>query len=164
MKIAIKDANIFFDLLEMDLIDEFLSLNYSFLTSDFVQSEIKSEKAKSKFESITKKGLIKIESLSFEEMTEAYKLKELKAGLSMPDCSVIYLAQKHDAILLSGDKPVRLAAKSVGLEYHGVLWALDEMIKQSIIPKKTAKIKLQQLMLTNNRLPKSECKKRLERW
>jgi predicted nucleic acid-binding protein len=82
----------------------------------------------------------------------------------MPDCSVIYLAQKHDAILLSGDKPVRLAAKSVGIEYHGVLWALDEMIKQSIIPKKTAKIKLQQLMLTNNRLPKSECKKRLERW
>ena len=44
-----------------------------------------------------------IESLSIEDLGEALKIKEIKAGLSMPDCSVLFLAQKHDAILLSGD-------------------------------------------------------------
>lgn len=103
MKIAIKDANIIFDLFDMKLLDEFLSLKYHFITSDFVQSEIKSPETKKKFSNLIKNKKIKIESLSIEDLGEALKIKEIKAGLSMPDCSVLFLAQKHDAILLSGD-------------------------------------------------------------
>lgn len=43
MKVAIKDANIIFDLFEMDLLEIFLSLDYNFITSDLVNSEIKTK-------------------------------------------------------------------------------------------------------------------------
>lgn len=41
MKVAIKDANIIFDLYEMDLLETFLSLDFDFITSDFVNRELK---------------------------------------------------------------------------------------------------------------------------
>lgn len=164
MKIAIKDANIIFDLFDMELLDEFLSLDYHFITSDFVQSEIKSPETKKKFSNLIKKKKIKIESLSFEELEEADKMKKYKSGLSMHDCSVIFLAEKYKAILLSGDKAIRSTAKIIGIEYHGILWALDKLIEQQIITSKAAKEKLTYLMSINNRLPQKECQKRIDRW
>lgn len=82
----------------------------------------------------------------------------------MQDCSVIFLAEKYKAILLSGDRAIRITAKTIGIEYHGILWALDQLIEQNIITSKTAKDKLIYLMSINNRLPQKECQKRIDRW
>ncbi|MFP4369737.1 MAG: hypothetical protein ACLFR2_09170, partial [Candidatus Kapaibacterium sp.] len=82
----------------------------------------------------------------------------------MHDCSVIFLAEKYKAILLSGDKAIRTTAKTIGIEYHGILWALDQLIEQKIITSKTAKDKLKYLMSINNRLPQKECQKRIDQW
>lgn len=46
MKVAIKDTNIIFDLFEIDLLETLLNLDYDFITSDFVNSEIKNEPLK----------------------------------------------------------------------------------------------------------------------
>ena len=135
MKVAIKDANIIFDLYEMDLLDICLSLDFDFITSDFVNSEIKTETLKLIINDYKSKNLISIESLNAEQLSEALKIKLEQPGLSIPDCSVIILAQKHNAIILSGDRALRNKAKQSGIEYHGILWILDTLIECKRITK-----------------------------
>jgi predicted nucleic acid-binding protein len=164
MKVAIKDANIIFDLYELDLLEICLSLDFDFITSDFVNSEIKTETLKLIINDYKSRNLISIESLNTKQLTEALKINKEQPGLSIPDCSVIILAQKHNAIILSGDKALRNKAKQSGIEYHGILWILDTLIECNRITKETASIKLEELMKTNKRLPASDCNKRLEKW
>jgi len=148
----------------MELLDGFLSLEFHVITSDFVRNEIKSEAIKEKFNSLVKNKKIGVESLSGDELEECLRIKRTRPGLSMADCSVLFLAKKHCAILLSGDMPVRTTAKAMELEYHGILWAMDKMTERGIITRKTAGEKLLLLMTINNRLPQKECQKRLDRW
>lgn len=164
MKVAIKDANIIFDLFEIELLETFLSLDFDFITSDLVNSEIKTVTLKLKINDCKTKKLISIESLNYKQLSEAYNIKLEQPGLSIPDCSVIILAQKHNAFILSGDKVLRNKAKELGLEYHGILWILDTLIDFNKISKNTACIKLKELMKTNKRLPLTDCNKRLEKW
>lgn len=74
------------------------------------------------------------------------------------------MAQKHNAIILTGDKALRNKAKQSCIEYHGILWILDILIKFNKITNNIAYNKLIELMKTNKRLPTSECNKRLEKW
>jgi len=164
MTVAIKDANIIFDLYEMDLLETCLLLDFDFITSDFVNSEIKTETLKLIINDYKSKNLISIESLDAEQLTAAFQIRLEQPGLSIPDCSVIILAQKHNAIILSGDKALRNIAKLSGIEYHGILWILDTLIECNKITKETAFRKLKELMKTNKRLPVSECNKRFENW
>ena len=164
MKVAIKDANIIFDFYEMDLLETCLGLDFDFITSDFVNSEIKTETIKLIINEYKLKKLISIESLDAEQLTEAFQINLEQPGLSIPDCSVIILAQKHNAIILSGDKALRNKAKQSGIEYHGILWILDTLIEYNRISKDTAFTKLKELMKTNKRLPVSKCNKRFENW
>lgn len=108
--------------------------------------------------------MITVESLDYEQLSEAYNLKSEQPGLSVPDCSVIILAKKYDAIVLSGDRLLRNKAKEFGLEYHGILWILDTLVESNKITTIIAFQKLKELMYNNNRLPISECNKRLEKW
>lgn len=164
MKVAITDANIIFDLFEMDLFETFLSLNYDYITSDFVLNEIKDENLKLKINSFQSKHLISIESLDTEQLEAALKIRKEQPGLSIPDCSVIVLAQKHNALILSGDKVLRNKACHFRLECKGILWVIDILVACNKITKDIARIKLSSLMKVNKRLPVSECNKRLEKW
>jgi predicted DNA-binding protein (UPF0278 family) len=51
-------------------------------------------------------------------------------GLSPEDQSVIYVAQKLEAILLSSDKPVRKLAEKLSIEYHGMIWIFDQFFNK----------------------------------
>jgi len=61
MKVAINDANIIFDLYEMNLLETCLGLDFDFITSDFVNSEIKTETIKFIINEYKLKNLISIE-------------------------------------------------------------------------------------------------------
>ena len=49
-------------------------------------------------------------------------------ALNLNDCFALALAESFDdAILLTGDQPLREVASGQGVEVHGVLWAIDEL-------------------------------------
>lgn len=80
-------------------------------------------------------------------------------SLSLEDCSVWYLAETTNGILLTGDK----AAQS-GIEVHGTLWLLIELVRTERISAPEACQKLYALIEQNPRLPKDIVAQLLEKW
>jgi predicted nucleic acid-binding protein len=66
--------------------------------------------------------------------------------------------------LLTGDAALRKTAQEKNIPVHGLLWVFDELVKNNLIPHKTAFEKLTYILSINPRLPVEECKKRLSKW
>jgi hypothetical protein len=88
----------------------------------------------------------------------------IKKGLSAADHSVLFIAGKMKAVVISGDALVRKTCLDMKLEVHGILWLLDEYINCQHLTYKQAHEKLAALMKYNKRLPIKECEERLAKW
>lgn len=167
MKLVVTDACIFIDLLEFELLADFLQLDMEVHTTLDVVNELFSHHQKL-LTDLEKEGRMVIHILSPEEfaMIEAAKFPR---ALSPEDCSVLFLARKLRAILLSSDKPVRNQARKLDIEYHGMIWIFDQLVEQGIIRQTTAASKLSMLVHANivykgNRELMEEVEKRMARW
>lgn len=167
MKIAVTDANIFIDLMELKILAEFFQLKLEIHTTVEVVNELYPEQqeilkayssvSKLSIHNLTEKQLIEIKTISFPK------------SLSHQDKSVIFLAAALNAILLSSDKPVRNYAGREAIEYHGMFWIFDQLIEQSLIPSSKAIEKLRSMMQTNiiyqnNIKLWKEADKRITKW
>ena len=90
-------------------------------------------------------------------------------SLSEMDCTVLYLAARLEAMVLSSDKVVRNFAKRNSIDYHGMLWVFDELVEQRYITAMMAVDKLRKLMVSNqiyqnNTVLVKEMGKRLNQW
>jgi len=167
MKLAITDACIFIDLHDLDLTVAFFSLDLEIHTSLDVYNELYPEQKTvlNAFLSVDKLHIHNINAKSrLEIMATAYPL-----GLSEVDKTVLYLAQKYDALVISSDKAVRNFAKKLTIDYHGMLWIFDQMIAQEKMTKATAILKLTELIsknkiYQNNVKLRAEFQKRMEGW
>ncbi|PKQ66394.1 hypothetical protein BZG01_11355 [Labilibaculum manganireducens] len=164
MKIVLSDANIFIDLCNIGLLDEFFSLNFEFHTTEQVMNEIKRPEQKQQIEKYINKSLnIKILT-GIDVLEVAQLLNSNVSNLSYVDCEVWYLSKQQNLTLLTGDKNLRLQATKDNIEVRGILFLFDEMIEQNCITQKYAYDKLFLLSKTNIRLPKKEIEKRLINW
>jgi predicted nucleic acid-binding protein len=91
-------------------------------------------------------------------------LKQDHINLSLEDVSVFFLSRKHKAMILSNDGPLRILADDSGIEYHGTLWLLDEMVKSDIIPPDEAITALKQMLNSKRWLPRQECERLIKKW
>jgi predicted nucleic acid-binding protein len=83
---------------------------------------------------------------------------------SFNDTFALFLAKKNSCCLITGDKALRKAAELEDVVSHGLLWLLDEMVKNSIIKKAQAVIALEKIIAWGSWLPKKECEERFKRW
>lgn len=165
MKVAISDANILIDLFHIDLLESFIKLDIKINTTDFVVAEVyKRPEQKSKIEPLIKNGSLKVNTFSAAELMNIVQRNENHKGISLEDSSVWYWAEQNEAIVLTGDKKLRKAVASTGLEVHGSLWVLDELVTHQILTKKKACKAIKNLIASNDRLPKKECAKRVAKW
>ncbi len=163
MAIAVNDANIFIDLIEIKLIDSFFELKLDLHTTNLVLSELDFEQQLIIKKHITKKRLT-VKILNEEELL-ILKAKEITSSkLSKQDISVYAYAKDLEAIILTSDRRLRIEAKSKGFEVHGILWVFESMMIEKLIKPKKAIEKLTELMGINTWLPKDECRKRIEKW
>ena len=65
--------------------------------------------------------------------------------------------------LLTGDKKMREIAEEMGLEVHGSIWVIDELVGSNLISPDKAVMLLEQLIVTNSWLPKNEIEKRINK-
>jgi len=169
MRIAVKDANVFIDLESMGILDLWFQLGHKTITSSFVVVELENGGHANALASIND-GQVFEAVISNEEMEEFEKLQQACAplGLGMTDVSVLFLAIREDAMLLSGDKPLRQQAKLRMVEVHGTLWIMDQLVDSGLLAKKVAAQRLKSLLLQTGReqryLPKSDCHARITRW
>lgn len=165
-KLVINDANILFDLISVGLLESFCKVPVEIYTTDFVIHEIKQTDQIMAVESCISNHQIIEKQLSFEELLKISQLqqKEHVKSLSYTDCSVWYLAKELNGILLTGDSKLRKIALEDSIEVHGILYALNLIVNNKIVPAKTMAEKLKSLMKINNRLPAAECERLIAEW
>ncbi len=164
MKIAVQDANVLIDLELTGLFDLWFQLGIETHTTDLIGRELRQgghERALSYFRA----GQVQEHSLSFEQLAAVSELeKEIGSKANLNDCSVLFLAIELDAMLLSGDKPLRAAARVKRIEIHGTLWIMDQLVEAGLMSGEVACAKLNHLLSKRRFLPATECEARRKRW
>lgn len=167
VKIAVTDANIFIDLYDLELVNYFFTLNLEIHTTTTVLNELYSEQQQVLFayKSVNK---LTIHNLEEQDFIDIYK-ENYPKSLSETDKSVLHVANKINACVLSSDKALRNCAKNKQIEYHGMIWIFDKLVETHILSKESASLKLKQLIainftFRNNQQLINEIDKRLKRW
>ncbi len=167
MKVAVTDANIFIDLINLKLIHTLFEFNFEAHTSLDVLEELHDHQKEILLAYKNANKLI-IHVLSFDEIEEMH-LFVTSNRLSDADKSVIYIANKEKAMLLSSDGPARKVANEKNIETHGLVWLFDQFVENNLLSKKIACTKIAELLESNRRYKEDqrmfeEFNKRLELW
>ncbi|PVD50404.1 hypothetical protein DC498_20000 [Terrimonas sp.] len=167
LKIAVTDACIFIDLYDLGLVPLFFKLEIEIHTTSSVYFELYAEQQQvlKAYQSVDR---LFIHNLKEEDFLQIYSASYPKS-LSETDKSVLHIANKLGACVLSSDKTVRNCAKNKDIEYHGMIWIFDRLVEANILTKKEAATKLKELVATNfifqnNTSLVAEIQKRLKLW
>lgn len=167
MKVAITDACIFIDLHDLNLTNLLFKLPIEVHTSIDVFNELY-DNQKNVLWAFQSMGVLTVHNITGSERVEIYNRKYPKS-LSNSDTTVLFLAEKLLAIILSSDKQVRNNAKHRTIEYHGMFWIVDTLLAQNLLSKQDAIQKIRQLITTNVIYQNSvelvkEMNKRIKEW
>lgn len=157
MRIAITDSNIFIDLFYLELVDHLFEIGCEIYTTRNVLLELEDHHAGA-LENHIKSGRLNLETLTTRDQLAMIRLR-VHRGLSESDLSVICIAERLKAMVLTGDDLVRKTCHVHKIEIHGVLWCLDQFVIKNRIAKSEACVQLKKLMSYNKRLPLAECEK-----
>ncbi len=166
-RIAITDACIFIDLCDVALVPHLFALPLEVHTSLDVFGELYASQ-QALLKPFQSSGQLTVHNISGADrlliQQEAYP-----RSLSEMDKTVLHLAHKLEAMLLSSDGVVRNFAKRQSIECHGMLWVLDELLEGSLLAPKDAEEKLRTLMAENmvyrnNPVLMKAIEERLKKW
>jgi predicted nucleic acid-binding protein len=166
MTIVVHDASILIDLVACDLAENWFGLGFTMTTTSLVWREVNRRHQKERLRIFVDRGDLMIEAISAETISDILRLRaDLPRGVTVEDASVLHLAAKLRAILLSSDGLVRRCGSELGVEVHGVLWLLDTLVLRNSITGDTAADRLEKLLKDGTSwLPEQECKARLKKW
>lgn len=167
VKIAVTDANIFIDLCDLELTQSFFNLQLEIHTSTAVIHELYAEQ-KAILHMYQLNGRLQVHNLQGQELIEIDNQNYPKS-LSIADKTVLHIANKIHACVLSSDKVVRSYAKNKEIEYHGMIWIFDNFVDTLTLTPQEASTKLNQLIASNfhfrnNQKLVIEIEKRLKLW
>ena len=162
MRLAVTDANIFIDLIKLDLVAHLFAIELEIFTTAEVLEELNDAQVALMWQ-VEWDGLLIVKLLSEVERNAVSQLKA-QAGLSYTDRTVIVLAESLDALMLTGDGKVRKYCLAQRKEVRGILWLLDRFLEFQCIDHAFAIEKMEGLMRINNRLPVEECLERIKKW
>lgn len=107
---------------------------------------------------------LEVRPLSGEELPRITELNARHPSPSPKDLSTIVVAEDEKGIFVTGDGPLRRAVEEEDRDVHGVLWVLDRLVDQAIIPPPRAATALNTMVSHGSRLPEKEVDRRLRRW
>ncbi|WP_137893028.1 type II toxin-antitoxin system VapC family toxin [Ramlibacter sp. 2FC] len=158
-RVYVGDSNIWIDFRNAGLLDKLFRLPFTLCCTDFVLAELDD------FDhgALTQLGLL-VETLDSSATPKLAALITTHNNSSLADVSCYLLAQETGRPLLTGDGRLRKQAMHDGLEVHGALWLLDEMLTHAVIPPARAATGLEAMLARGARLPHAECQTRLAKW
>ncbi|MGY6744920.1 MAG: PIN domain-containing protein [Cecembia sp.] len=167
MRVAVTDACIFIDLIELDLISDFFRLDLELHTTEEVMNELFTEQYQV-LEAYQQVGKLIVHNLDAQDFLKIETLV-LPKGLSPEDKSVLYIATGlENGIVITSDNLVRKCTERLKLECHGLLWVIDQFVGQGISSKSSAAGSLKRLMALNKMYAvgnlKMEIKERIFNW
>lgn len=164
--LVIKDANIFIDLYEIDLLEYLAKLDMEVYITDFVaETEITESGQQKALKALINCNQIQVLTSTNQEIVEIMEISNQESNrLSIQDCSNLYFAKMMHATLLTNDNLLRSASKKHGVKVHGIIWLFDLWVDNKILTREIAAKKMIALWKINNWLPYEEMKKRIGEW
>lgn len=153
-KVAIKDACILFDLIDLELLASFYELNLTVITTVQVLDEILDPIQLAKVMAYVECGKLQVDA--FGQIDAISSILETNPGLGFTDASVIEVAVRRQAMILSSDKSLRNESARRHLTVSGLLWILEELYENGIISLLVTLEKLRLYQDVNKRSPKKE--------
>ena len=157
--LLISDTNILIDIEDGSLTPIVFRLSYEIIVPDILfELELKEQHTH-----LLAAGL-KIKSLSTESVkrTEALNLKYPKP--SIIDHSALALSIQEKCPLLTGDKDLRDAAKNEGVEVHGTIWIIEQLLTQKLILQTQARRSFDSMKAKGSRLAWGDIEQLLNRY
>jgi predicted nucleic acid-binding protein len=105
-----------------------------------------------------------------EPQTEEVEMLRSALGhsVSTQDASVLFIAIQNQALLLTGDKRLRMNAELLEIECHGSIWILEQLVANGQLSGRIAAEKLQNLVSHEHEnpryLPKQIVRECIRRW
>ena len=161
--IAITDANVFIDLIEIDTLHLLFELPYKIHTTTFVIDEL-IDIQKEQVVKYINNNLLNVRGFDSAQVDDLQQVSTHYRKLSETDVSVLVYAREINGTLLTSDNPLRKAAQKMNLNVHGMLWLLDEWVNHGLLSPTKATTHLIYLMSVNMRLPTAECVQLLGKW
>jgi hypothetical protein len=162
MIIAVTDANIFIDLIKLELLGFLFDLDVEVHTTYEVYYQLNENQEKVAKNFVQSKALT-LYSLTSEELGDLNNTVFPK-GLEIADKTVYLYAVKTDGLVLSGDNKLRKFCEVKLQKVNGILWVFDQLHQKKLLTPNELASKLNTLIQFNPRLPMEECKTRINRW
>ncbi|HEY4785387.1 MAG TPA: hypothetical protein VIH57_05035, partial [Bacteroidales bacterium] len=164
MKIIITDTNVFFDVISIRALPEFFALDFEICTTDFVVNEILQSEQKEQIDYFIRSRKLTIFQLTDDEVDEINAFKTVRFFKGITDKTVLWKALKLKCPLLTGDKKLKKEAEEHGVEVHGSIWIIVELIEKAIITREDGVKLLQMLLEVNGSLPHDEIEKLIRKY
>jgi rRNA-processing protein FCF1 len=153
------DTNILIDFYRGHLLEALFALPLTFLAPDVIVAELEMPDGAQ----LLAWGLQSV-SLTGEQVAAVMALATLHRGPSINDLFALVLARAKTVPLLTGDGALRELAESEGIDVHGTLWLLDELVRLTIVTPEQAAEGLERMVARGRRLPEKERRSRMRRW
>ena len=155
--ILINDACILFDLVDLNLLDVFFQLEFSFYTTGSVIEEIIDDSQMKVIDEYVSNNKLIVDKHGLLESIES--IFDLYPSLSFTDSSVLELAVRKKGVLLSSDKSLRNISKQNDINVKGLLWIIKTLVERNLVSSEKAIEKLNLYPQINVRAPINEINK-----
>jgi len=162
MLLAISDASVLVDMAEANLLGSLTRLPYEIVAPDFVIEEITRPDEKQAIDALVRGKKLTVLTTGLDDLRRVEELQQSQARLSFADCSVVVLAERHQALVLTNDSRIRKVSEGRGLTCHGTIWIVRQLVLQRVVTVEGALRVLHLLLDINPRLPKAECNRLLQ--
>lgn len=159
------DANLIRDMLSVTLLKALLSMGCEFYVISDILLELKNFVAPEVFcriKNFNKLNIIDFEESLADEIFDFYT--SLSGKLTYSEESIIFYAKKNKFAILSSDWNFLNIAKQYTPKVYNLLLVIEGMIRNGVLNFSQAAECLEEILKTNNCLPKKECEYALMKW
>lgn len=166
MEIVVDDTQVLIDMYDADLLGLVERCSIKFHTVDYVMAELhRSPYKRPEIDQMVKDGILEVHSFSDKENVDLvayYGKMALQTNLSLTDCAVMKYSKDNGYRLLTGDKKLRNHAEDEGVLVSGILYLVDKFVAEQLITGAVMANRLELLLKTNPRLPKTIFEERIK--
>lgn len=166
MEIVVNDTQVLIDMYDADLLGLVERCSIKFHTVDYVIAELhRSSYKRPEIGQMVKDGILEVHSFSDKENVDLvayYGKMAMQTNLSLTDCAVLKYSKDNGYRLLTGDKKLRNHAEDEGVLVSGILYLVDKFVAEQLITGDVMANRLELLLKTNPRLPKTIFEERIK--
>lgn len=160
MRLIVTDANIIIDLDAGGLLEDIFRLpDQEFCTPDVLYLEELAQE----YGALPGLGL-KVLSQPPESVDYVTGMRTRYRGPSTNDLFALALARTLRCPLLSGDRPLRMAADAEGVEIHGTLWLVEALRQANLVTIPRGIAAYEAMRRDGSRLPWDAIQAQIRRW